>query len=215
MTYMIYKLLTGQDQYPKPTFKQSVMLAFTGVAAFVADTIGVGSFAINIALGKTLKLVKDAEIPGFLSGAQVMPGAIEAVFFLEVLHVDVLTLVVLVLGATIGGFIGGIFASKISTAAIRLIMIFAFVIMMFLLIGKLLNILPIGGTLMKLTGYKLVLGFVGMIFAGFLVCFGVRFFCISSGYTSVIRDVSICCISYYDNCRCGTTAYNNICFCYK
>ncbi|WP_052251911.1 hypothetical protein [Allofrancisella guangzhouensis] len=173
---MVYKLVKQQDNFSALTFKQSIILASSGVTAFLADTVGVGSFAVNIAIAKTFKLVRDAELPGFVNGAQVIPGAIEAMFFLGVLHVDVVTLVVLVLGTTLGGFIGGIFASKIKTSTIRLIMIFAFTLVIFLLLGKLLGFLPIGGSLMKLTGIKLVLGFIGMFAAGFLVCFGVGLF---------------------------------------
>ena len=174
--YMLYKLFADYDQYPLEKLSQKIVLAFTGIIAFTADTIGVGSFAINIAIAKTLKLVKDNELPGFVNSAQVIPGAIEAVFFLGALHVDFITLIVLVIGTTLGGFIGGIFASKIHTSTIRLIMIVAFILMIFLLVGKLLEILPIGGTLVKLTGYKLMLGFIGMFIAGFLVCFGVGLF---------------------------------------
>ncbi|BCD92505.1 hypothetical protein fh0823_26440 [Francisella halioticida] len=54
-------------------------------------------------------------------------------------------------------------------------MIFAFVGVVFLLLGNLFNILPVGGNLLKLSGIKLVVGFVGMLFAGFLVCFGVGY----------------------------------------
>ncbi|MED7787761.1 sulfite exporter TauE/SafE family protein [Francisella sp. 19X1-34] len=176
MVYYFYKLGTGQDLYEAPSMYQKLALACTGVISFIADTIGVGSFAANIAIGKTLKLVKDVELPGFVNGCQIIPGAIEAVFFLGVLHVDFITLVVLVFGATLGGFIGGVFASKIKATAIRLIMIFAFVGVILLLLGNLFNILPVGGDLLKLSGIKLFIGFIGMFFAGFLVCFGVGLF---------------------------------------
>ncbi|WP_157671371.1 hypothetical protein [Francisella halioticida] len=105
MAYMLYKLLRGQDQYPVQTLFQKIALACAGVISFVADTIGVGSFAVNIAIAKTFKLVKDVELPGVVNGAQIIPGAIDAVFFLGALHVDFVTLVVLVLEATLGGFI--------------------------------------------------------------------------------------------------------------
>lgn len=173
---MIYKLARGGDQYSSGSPLQKLMLAITGIVAFVFDAIGVGSFAINIAVCRTLRLVKDAEIPGFVNGAQIIPGAIEAVLFLGVLHVDPITLCVLVLGATLGGFLGGIFASKINTWLIRMIMIFAFILVICLLLGKLLHILPIGGDLLALFGWRLWAGFIGMFVSGFLVCFGVGLF---------------------------------------
>ena len=95
---------------------------------------------------------------------KLLQELIEAEFFLGALHVDFITLEVLVIGATV---------SKIHTATIRLIMIVTFILMILLLVGKLLEILPIGGSSVKLTGYKLILGFIGMFVAGFLVCFGV------------------------------------------
>ncbi|OEZ33585.1 hypothetical protein AS144_03605 [Francisella endosymbiont of Amblyomma maculatum] len=151
---MLYKLTSSHDQYPLQKLSQKLALAFTGVISFTVDTIGVGSFAIDISIAKTLKLVKDNELPGFVNGAQVIPGTIEAVFF-GALHVDFITLVVLVIGATVGGFIGEIFASKIHTATIRLVMIVAFILMILLLVGKLLEILPIGGSSVKLNGINL------------------------------------------------------------
>ncbi|AXA34376.1 hypothetical protein CDH04_08200 [Francisella adeliensis] len=175
---MVYKVATHQDKETTLSFWQAIMLAFSGVIAFIGDTIGVGSFAINIAIAKTFKLVKDADLPALANGAQVVPGAIEAVFFLGVLHVDALTLITLVLGATLGGFIGGIYASKIDAKKIRLIMISSFVVVIFLLLTNLLGLIPIGGSLVALAGTKLVLGFFGMFIAGFLVCFGVGLFAI-------------------------------------
>ena len=176
--YMLYKVFLCQDNCPAPTFKESIILALSGIVSFMADTIGVGSFAVNIAIARTFKLVKDAELPALVNGAQVIPGAIEAIFFLGVLHIDALTLLVLVLGTALGGFIGGIFASKINTAKIRLIMISVFVVVILLLLGNLLGLMTVGCDLVALVGIKLVLGFIGMFVAGFLVCFGVRLFAI-------------------------------------
>ena len=175
---MVYKIATHQDRDNHFSFREMILLAFSGVISFIADTIGVGSFAVNIAIAKTFKLVKDSELPSLVNGAQVIPGAIEAVFFLGALHVDAKTLVVLVLGTTLGGLVGGLFASKVNTTKIRLIMIGAFVVVILLLLGNLLGLMPVGGDLVALVGIKLVLGFVGMFVAGFLVCFGVGLFAI-------------------------------------
>ena len=83
-------------------------------------------------------MVKNNKLLGFVNGAKFIPETIEAVFFLGVLHVDFIILVVLVIGATIGGSIVGIFASKIHTVTIRLVIIVAFILMILLLVGKLL-----------------------------------------------------------------------------
>ncbi|WP_229776951.1 hypothetical protein, partial [Alicyclobacillus cellulosilyticus] len=38
-------------------------LGVSGVIAFIADTVGVGSFAVNVALAKMLGTFKDDELP--------------------------------------------------------------------------------------------------------------------------------------------------------
>ncbi len=41
------------------------------------------------------------------NGAQVIPGALESLFFLKYVDVDLMTLTTLVIGTALGGIIGG------------------------------------------------------------------------------------------------------------
>lgn len=54
------------------SFSQYVKLMCSGVIAFIADTVGVGSFAVNVALAKLLGTFRDDELPAVNNGAQVL-----------------------------------------------------------------------------------------------------------------------------------------------
>lgn len=156
-------------------------LTGSGVVAFIADTIGLGSFAVNIALAKLLGTFRDEELPAMNNGAQVIPGALESFFFMQFVEVDLTTLVTLVLGTCLGGILGGGIISRLSKQGIRLAMIFCFSAIIFLLLAKQFNLLPVGGTATALYSWKLVVGFIGMVICGALTSAGVGLFAMVQG----------------------------------
>lgn len=151
-------------------------LGFSGILAFIADTIGVGSFAVNVALAKLLGTFADEELPAVNNGAQVIPGTLESLFFMQLIDVDLMTLVTLVAGTCIGGLIGGMVVTRLSKQAIRLAMICCFTGIIILLIGHQLNLMPIGGTLTALHSWKLVIGFFALMVCGALTSVGIGLF---------------------------------------
>ncbi len=156
-------------------------LAGSGVIAFIADTLGIGSFAVNIAMAKCLKTFEDHELPPMVNGAQIIPGVLESLFFMKVVSVDIKTLVTLVLGTCIGGLLGGHIVSRLSKQAIRFMMICCFSLIIGLLVSKQFNLLPVGGQLMALSSSKLVIGFVAMIVCGALTSAGIGLFAMVQG----------------------------------
>ena len=174
------------QQYPlqprialAPSLK--VKLLVSGFFAFVADCIGIGSFAVNIALAKFLNTFSDEELPPMVNGAQIVPGALESIFFMQLINVDMTTLIVLVLGTCIGGILGGHVVSKLSKQAIRFSMMICFSFIIFLLISKQLNLLPGGGDLTALTSWKLAFGFFAMLVCGALTSVGIGLFAMVQG----------------------------------
>ena len=153
----------------------------SGIVAFIADTIGVGSFAVNIAFAKLLGTFKDEELPAINNGAQVVPGAIESLFFMQIIDVDITTLVTLVVGTCLGGLLGGSVVSRLSTQAIRLSMMCCFLLIIGLLLGNQLQLLPMTGDAMELQSWKLVVGFVAMIVCGCLTSVGIGLFALVQG----------------------------------
>ncbi len=158
--------------------RRVIPLMISGVLAYIADTIGVGSFAVNIAVCKGFKLFRDEQLPAVINGVQIIPGAIEATVFMQRVHVDIKTLVILVIATCFGGIIGGLLASRLQARLIQLIMMVSFAGVVILLLGKAFSLFPIGGEAISLVGWKLWLGFAGLFAAGILVAFGVGLFAV-------------------------------------
>jgi uncharacterized membrane protein YfcA len=151
-------------------------LFFSGIVAFIADTLGVGSFAVNVALAKLMNTFPDDELPAVNNGAQVIPGMIESFFFLRLVDVDLTTLLTLVLGTCIGGLIGSSVVSRLSKQAIRLAMLGCFLAIIILLICHQLHLMPWGGDLAELRSWKLIVGFLAMVVCGGLTSVGIGLF---------------------------------------
>lgn len=172
--YMLYKL--RQQPTVRVSRKDTICLLGSGILAFISDTLGIGSFAVNTALAKIFGTFSDEELPAMNNGAQLIPGAIESLFFMQYVSVDLTTLVVLVLGTCIGGLLGGGIVSRLGKQAIRLAMITCFGFIICLLISNQLGLLPVGGTATALYSWKLLFGFFGVMICGALTSVGVGLF---------------------------------------
>lgn len=171
MAYQAY-----MDDSVTLSLREKIQLSVSGFFAFIADTMGVGSFACNISFAKLFKTFPDEQLPAVNNGAQVLPGLLEAIFFLKMIDVEWITLISLISGACIGGILGGIFMCQMNKQAIRLTMMLAFSLLIALLVCHKLDLVPIGGELTALEGGKLVLGFFGMIICGSLTSAGIGLF---------------------------------------
>jgi len=176
---MLYKL--KRQPAERISVSDYFRLMGSGVIAFIADTVGVGSFAVNIALAKLLGTFNDEELPAMNNGAQVIPGAIESFFFMQLVEVDLMTLFSLVIGTCLGGLLGGGVVSRLSKQGIRLAMMVCFSVIIALLICKQFNIFPVGGDAIALHSWKLGVGFVGMVVCGALTSAGVGLFAMVQG----------------------------------
>ena len=176
---MIYRL--RQQPSVVVSTRDYCKLMGSGIVAFIADAIGIGSFAVNVALAKLLGTFKDEELPAINNGAQVVPGAIESLFFMQMIDVDITTLVTLVVGTCIGGLIGGSVVTRLSTQAIRLSMMCCFLLIIGLLLGHQFQLLPMTGDAMELHSWKLGLGFVAMVVCGGLTSVGIGLFALVQG----------------------------------
>lgn len=148
----------------------------SGFIAFIADTIGIGSFAVNIAFAKFFNTFSDEQLPGLTNGAQVIPGAIEAIFFLSWIDVKLITLVVFITGTCLGGIIGAYTIAHVSKQTIRALMIVAFTAMLAILMCYILQQIDLTGDLTSFTFTKLVIGFFAMLICGALTSVGVGLF---------------------------------------
>lgn len=166
---------------------QYACLIFSGIVAFIADTLGVGSFAVNVTLAKLLGTFSDEELPAVNNGAQVIPGIIESLFFMHLVDVDLTTLVTLVIGTCIGGLLGGVIVNSLNKQAIRLSMMCSFALIILLLILHQFHWLPVGGDLTELRSSQLVIAFFALAICGALTSVGVGLFVMVQGVLFVMN----------------------------
>ncbi len=171
MFYALYQ----QPRLKLPIATQ-IKLGGSGIISSMADTLGIGSFAVNIALAKCLNTFEDDELPAVNNGAQVIPGMLESLFFMHVIPVDLVTLVTLVCGACLGGFLGAHVMSHLNKQAVRLTMMFCFAGMITLLLLDLSGLIPANASLTALHSWKLVIGFFALTICGALTTVGIGLF---------------------------------------
>lgn len=125
------------------------------------DTLGVGSFATSTVLLRTFKQVKDKLLPGTLNVMSAVPTFVQAFIFLSVVSVDSITLVGMMLGAGLGGFLGAKFVSKLPEQKIRLGMSLALASTATIMLLNQLHLMPAAThDAIGLTGIKLAIAFI-------------------------------------------------------
>ncbi len=140
--------------------------ALTGLVTDFFDTLGIGSFAPTVAMFKGLKMnIADRMIPGTLNVAHTIPVLLEAFLFTTAIDVDILTLVLMLVAAALGSYIGAGIISKMDENRIRIVMGIALLVtaVLFFLSHPAIDLFPVGGEAIGLRGIKLVIG-VGVNF---------------------------------------------------
>jgi len=149
---------------------------FSGLVGLVAnffDTLGIGSFAQITAIFKATKAVDDKLIPGTLNVANAIPIAIQALIFITVVEVEVVTLVSMIASATLGAWLGAGIITKVSRRMIQLVMGIALACTAILMILSIAGLIEGHGSATGLTGGLLVAGIVGNFFLGAFMTAGV------------------------------------------
>jgi len=109
------------------------------------DTLGIGNFAPTTAAFKFLRRMPDEQIPGTLNAGHAVPVIAEALVFISVVSVDLITLVGMIAAAVAGAWLGAGVAARLPGRAIQLAMGIALMIAALLFIVKDLSWLPAGG----------------------------------------------------------------------
>ncbi len=77
------------------------------------DTLGIGSFATTTSLFKFLRFVPDERIPGTLNVGHALPTIVEAAIFIGIIAVEPRTLILLILAAVAGAWLGAGFVARL------------------------------------------------------------------------------------------------------
>lgn len=157
---------------PMKAVKASVIAMVT----LFFDYIGIGCYAPMTATWKIFKVTRDKFIPGTLQIACLMATCIESIACITLIEVETWTLVVTIVTAALGSFIGGGIVAKLPLKPIRVGIGIALLIVAVVLILKLAGYLSIPAEGIGVSGWKLaVLGIVSF-FLGALMTIGVGYY---------------------------------------
>lgn len=148
----------------------------TSLIGFVVnffDVLGIGAFAPQTALLKFTQQTEDKLIPGTMNVANTLPVLLQALIFITIIEVDPLTLILMLVSATVGAVIGAGIVSQLSERKIRLIMGIALLVTAGFMLARMMDWIQGGGDAIGLTGYKLVFAVVVNFFLGAIMTAGV------------------------------------------
>jgi uncharacterized membrane protein YfcA len=151
----------------------------TSIIGFVVnffDTLGIGSFAPQIALLKFTKQTEDRVMPGTLNVSNTLPALVEAIIFIKIIEVDPLTLVLMLASATIGAVFGAGIVAKFSEKKVRLVIGLALLIAAFFMLANKFGWIHGGGDSIGLSGMKLVIALFVNCILGALNTAGIGLF---------------------------------------
>src|SRR5438477_874880 len=137
------------------------------------DTLGIGSFAPTTSIFKLKRMVPDERIPGTLNVGHAMPTVVQALVFIAIVNVGMATLVGLIAAAVAGAWLGAGVVSSWPRRNVQIGMGFCLLGAALLFTLGQLNITPAGGTLLQLTGIKLLAAVLGNFLLGALMTLGI------------------------------------------
>lgn len=145
--------------------EQRKFFGWNSMVGFVAnffDTLGIGSFAPSSAMIKFRNSVEDQNLPGTLNAGDAFPVLLEAFLFFDLVEMDSLTLVSLIVAATLGAYLGASVVTKWDVNKIRWGMGIGLAIVGIIMFCKVMGFGPFGitGTAVGLTGWKLIVAIV-------------------------------------------------------
>lgn len=155
---------------------EAVSIVKTSVIGFFVnffDTLGIGSFAPQTALLKFTKQTEDRLIPGTLNVSNTIPVLIQALIFIKIIEVEVLTLAPMLIAAAVGAILGAGIVSKLSVRKIQLTMGFALLITAFFMLSGQMQWVESGGEAIGLVGWKLAVAILANVILGALMTAGI------------------------------------------
>jgi uncharacterized membrane protein YfcA len=162
----------------RPALPEPVGAAIGIAIGFVTnffDTLGIGSFATTTSLFKLLRFVPDERIPGTLNVGHALPTVVEAAIFIGIIAVEPRTLLLLILAAVVGAWLGAGFVARLPRRYVQIGMGTALLVAAVLFILTILKGGQFGlsGQALGLAGTRLAVGIVVSFFLGALMTIGI------------------------------------------
>jgi uncharacterized membrane protein YfcA len=137
------------------------------------DTLGIGSYATTTSAWRALKLVPDEKIPGTLNVGHTLGTITQTFIFTKIVPVESTTLILMIIAAMAGSWMGAGVVSGWSRRNIQLGMGAALLGAAILLFTSLVGITPAGGEALGVTGTRLALALTGNFVLGALMTLGI------------------------------------------
>src|SRR3954447_16528838 len=166
---VIYAVTVLRGGLVRPTALQS---AIGFVTAFF-DTLGIGSFATTTAVYKLRNMVPVKLIPGTLNVGHTLPTIAQAFIYTKLVPVDPTTLILMIVAASIGSWVGVGVVVHWPRRKIQIGMGIALLGAAALMLMTQLNIVPGGGDAVGLTGARLGIALAGNLVLGVLMMLGI------------------------------------------
>ena len=166
---VLYVTAVARCGWTTPTILQS---AIGFVTAFL-DTLGIGSFATTTAAYRLRGLVPVKLLPGTLNVGHAPATIAQALIYTSIVPVDATTLVLMIVAASLGAWIGAGVVVHWPKRRIQIGMGVALMGAATLMFLQLLSLFPGGGVALELTGARLALGLGGNFVLGALMMLGI------------------------------------------
>ena len=137
------------------------------------DTLGIGSFAPTTAILKFKGLVADERIPGTLNVGHTLPTIAQALIYIAIVEVDVLTLTLMIAASVLGSWLGAGIVSSWPRRYVQLGMGCALLVAATLFLLTIFNVTAPSGNTLGLQGTTMALGLAGNFVLGALMQVGV------------------------------------------
>jgi uncharacterized membrane protein YfcA len=147
-----------------------------GLVTLFLDTLGIGAFATTTAFFKLWRLVPDEDIPGTLNIGITLPAVAEAAIYMSVVDVDVKTLTLMIVAASVGAWFGAGVVARWPRRKIQIGMGTTLLVTAGFMLMTMFHVLPVGGEDFGLVGVRLWIAVAANLLLGALMTLGIGFF---------------------------------------
>jgi uncharacterized membrane protein YfcA len=165
----VYVVALARGGFARPTWLHAAI----GFVTNFFDTLGIGSFATTTSIYKLKGLVPVKLIPGTLNVGHVLATIAQAFIYTQIVPVESRTLVLMILAACAGAWLGVGVVVHWPRRKIQIGMGLALIGAASLMLMTQLNLFPAGGDTLGLNGARLGLGLGGNFVLGVLMMLGI------------------------------------------
>ncbi len=166
----------SEDQKASSPVRPDLWKLLIGFGTNFLDTLGIGSFATTASIYKIRKIIPDELLPGTLNVGHALPVIAQAFIYIALIEVDVFTLVALIAAAVAGAWIGAPVVARWPRRTIRIGLGSVLIAAAVLMLMSQLELLPVGGNALALSGAGMAIGVFGSFWLGALMTLGLGFY---------------------------------------